>query len=143
MFRAINKAGRVGQTARRPRCSRMSSAPQRLARASTSLPHTTYGAPALVFAILPAASWISFSCRDPIDFCIVVASAGCPTHHGGSMPGHFHEGDNMPTIVGYHDIAKGQDHWLRSPKRKELFGPLASPISGRSWIRRTRSEWLW
>ena len=30
----------------------------------------------------------------------------------------------MPTIVGYHNIAKGQDHWLRSPKRKELFGPL-------------------
>ena len=42
---------------------------------------------------------------------------------GGSMPGP-HEGDNMPTIVGYHDITKGQDHWLRSPKRKELFGPL-------------------
>ena len=32
----------------------------------------------------------------------------------------------MPTIVGYHDIAKGQDHWLRSPKRKELFGPLGA-----------------
>ena len=30
----------------------------------------------------------------------------------------------MPTIVGYHDITKGQDHWLRSPKRKELFGAL-------------------
>ena len=30
----------------------------------------------------------------------------------------------MPTIVGYHDITKGQDHWLLSPKRKELFGPL-------------------
>ena len=30
----------------------------------------------------------------------------------------------MPTIIGYHDITKGQDHWLRSPKRKELFGPL-------------------
>ena len=30
----------------------------------------------------------------------------------------------MPTIVGYHDIAKGQDHWLHSPKRKELFEPL-------------------
>ena len=30
----------------------------------------------------------------------------------------------MPTIVGYHDITKGQEHWLRSPKRKELFGPL-------------------
>ncbi len=30
----------------------------------------------------------------------------------------------MPTIVAYHDITKGKDHWLRSPKRKELFGPL-------------------
>ena len=30
----------------------------------------------------------------------------------------------MPTIVGYHDIKRGQNHWLRSPKRKELFGPL-------------------
>ena len=30
----------------------------------------------------------------------------------------------MPTIVGYHDITKGKDHWLRSPKRKELFGKL-------------------
>jgi hypothetical protein len=40
------------------------------------------------------------------------------------MPGHPHEGDIMPTIVGYHDITKGQDHWLRSPKRQEVFGPL-------------------
>jgi hypothetical protein len=30
----------------------------------------------------------------------------------------------MPTLVGYHDITKGKDHWLSSPKRKELFGPL-------------------
>ncbi len=30
----------------------------------------------------------------------------------------------MPTIVAYHDITKGQDHWLRSPKRKEFFGAL-------------------
>ena len=30
----------------------------------------------------------------------------------------------MPTIVAHHDITKGQDHWLRSPKRKELFGQL-------------------
>ena len=29
----------------------------------------------------------------------------------------------MPTIVAYHDITKGQEHWLRSPKRQELFGP--------------------
>ncbi|NVP55727.1 hypothetical protein [Mycoplana rhizolycopersici] len=30
----------------------------------------------------------------------------------------------MPTIVAHHNITKGADHWLNSPKRKELFGPL-------------------
>ena len=30
----------------------------------------------------------------------------------------------MPTIVAYHSITKGAEHWLKSPKRKELFGPL-------------------
>ena len=30
----------------------------------------------------------------------------------------------MPTIVGHHDISKGKDHWLSSPKRDEFFGPL-------------------
>ena len=30
----------------------------------------------------------------------------------------------MPTIVAYHDITKGQEHWLRSPKRQELVGRL-------------------
>jgi hypothetical protein len=29
----------------------------------------------------------------------------------------------MPTVVAHHDI-KDKDHWLASPKRKELFGPL-------------------
>jgi hypothetical protein len=29
----------------------------------------------------------------------------------------------MPTIFGYHDV-KEQAHWLASPKREELFGPL-------------------
>ena len=29
----------------------------------------------------------------------------------------------MPTIVAYHHI-KDKAHWLASPKRKELFGPL-------------------
>ena len=29
----------------------------------------------------------------------------------------------MPTIVAHHDI-KDKAHWLASPKRKELFGPL-------------------
>ena len=30
----------------------------------------------------------------------------------------------MPTVVAYHDIAKGKQHWLSSPKREEVFGPL-------------------
>lgn len=30
----------------------------------------------------------------------------------------------MPTIVGHHDISKGKDHWLSSPKREGVFGPL-------------------
>ena len=30
----------------------------------------------------------------------------------------------MPTLVAYHDITKGKDHWLRSPKRAEFFGSL-------------------
>ena len=28
----------------------------------------------------------------------------------------------MPTVIGHHNITKGKDHWLASPKRKELFG---------------------
>ncbi|SFP39406.1 hypothetical protein SAMN03159463_04167 [Mesorhizobium sp. NFR06] len=30
----------------------------------------------------------------------------------------------MPTVIGHHDIKKGAKHWLTSPKRRELFGPL-------------------
>ena len=30
----------------------------------------------------------------------------------------------MPTIIGHHNITKGTKHWLTSPKRAELFGPL-------------------
>ncbi len=29
----------------------------------------------------------------------------------------------MPTVVGYHHV-KDVDHWLASPKREEVFGPL-------------------
>jgi hypothetical protein len=29
----------------------------------------------------------------------------------------------MPTVFGYHDV-KDRDHWLSSPKREEVFGPL-------------------
>jgi hypothetical protein len=30
----------------------------------------------------------------------------------------------MPAVIGHHDISKGKDHWLASPKREEIFGPL-------------------
>ena len=30
----------------------------------------------------------------------------------------------MPTVVGHHRISKGADHWLASPKRKEVFGSI-------------------
>ncbi|HEV8104170.1 MAG TPA: hypothetical protein VGP69_10575 [Gaiellaceae bacterium] len=29
----------------------------------------------------------------------------------------------MPTIMGHHDV-KDTEHWLASPKREEVFGPL-------------------
>ena len=29
----------------------------------------------------------------------------------------------MPTVIGYHDV-NDTDHWLASPKREEVFGPL-------------------
>jgi hypothetical protein len=29
----------------------------------------------------------------------------------------------MPTVIGYHSV-KDADHWLASPKREEVFGPL-------------------
>jgi len=29
----------------------------------------------------------------------------------------------MPTVLAYHDV-KDTDHWLASPKREEVFGPL-------------------
>ena len=30
----------------------------------------------------------------------------------------------MPTVLAHHNISKGSDHWLKSPKREELFGAL-------------------
>jgi hypothetical protein len=29
----------------------------------------------------------------------------------------------MPTVIGYHEV-KNTEHWLASPKREEVFGPL-------------------
>jgi hypothetical protein len=33
-------------------------------------------------------------------------------------------GGAMPTVVAHHDISKGTEHWLSSPKREEFFGPM-------------------
>src|ERR1700674_4236635 len=50
-------------------------------------------------------------------------------HQGiGSAPGPVplgprRRGDIMPTVIGYHQV-KDKDHWLASPKREEVFGPL-------------------
>lgn len=30
----------------------------------------------------------------------------------------------MPTIIAHHNITKGAQHWLNSPKRTEFFGQL-------------------
>ena len=30
----------------------------------------------------------------------------------------------MPTVIGHHKITKGAQHWLSSPRREELLGPL-------------------
>ena len=30
----------------------------------------------------------------------------------------------MPTVIVHHDIRKDTKHWLNSPRRKEIFGPL-------------------
>lgn len=30
----------------------------------------------------------------------------------------------MPTVIGVHEVSKGQEHWLSSPKREEFFAPL-------------------
>jgi len=29
----------------------------------------------------------------------------------------------MPTVIGHHDV-RDTEHWLASPKREEVFGPL-------------------
>jgi hypothetical protein len=33
------------------------------------------------------------------------------------------EETGMPTVIAHHDV-KDKDHWLASPKREEVFGPL-------------------
>ena len=46
----------------------------------------------------------------------------------------------MPTVIGHHDISKGKDHWLASPKREEVLVPSVSRTSERLSIRRTQPK---
>ena len=36
---------------------------------------------------------------------------------------HNEEESSMPTVIAHHDV-KDTKHWLASPKREEVFGPL-------------------
>ena len=58
---------------------------------------------------------------------IPVSGARCEYRRSAGVTGRefttFEEA-LVPTIIGHHDISKGKDHWLSSPKREELFGPL-------------------
>ena len=36
---------------------------------------------------------------------------------------HEHLGGIMPTVIAHHDV-KDKNHWLASPRREEVFGPL-------------------
>jgi hypothetical protein len=38
-------------------------------------------------------------------------------------PSRRHQGEPVPTVIGHHDV-KDTEHWLASPKREEVFGPL-------------------
>ena len=72
------RLGASGETACHPRCCGMSSAPLRLARASTSWPHTTCGARAPVCAIWPVANWTkSSSCLRHVSIQTTERYLGC------------------------------------------------------------------
>src|SRR2546427_4421649 len=46
------------------------------------------------------------------------------THPGPALRlGPPRRGDTMPTVIAHHDV-KDTKHWLASPKREEVFGPL-------------------
>src|SRR5450631_585407 len=58
-----------------------------------------------------------YPCRDQ-ERGLTLAEAG-PRQRRATPP----RGDIMPTVIGHHDV-KDTDHWLASPKREEVFGPL-------------------
>src|ERR1035437_3403484 len=61
----------------------------------------------------------------PRSSALEVRGAGMyDSSRGLTLPiGSRHLGDHMPTVIGHHDV-KDQKHWLASPKREEVFGPL-------------------
>src|SRR5713226_6653459 len=44
-------------------------------------------------------------------------------HGSGAGVGSTTRGGTMPTVIAHHDV-KDTKHWLASPKREEVFGPL-------------------
>src|ERR1700686_2819447 len=60
------------------------------------------------------------TCTDASKHKIHRRRIGAPS---SASAGHPHRGVSMPTVIGHHDV-KDQKHWLASPKREEVFGPL-------------------
>jgi hypothetical protein len=53
-----------------------------------------------------------------------IANCGFARRAGSVLPiDRLIKGNGMPTIAAFHNV-KDKAHWLASPKRKELFGPL-------------------
>jgi hypothetical protein len=55
---------------------------------------------------------------------LAVSGVASPARHGLSRRVPPSIGASMPTVVVHHKISKGKDHWLSSPKREDVFGPL-------------------
>src|SRR5205809_1357820 len=46
-----------------------------------------------------------------------------PAYRSAATAGPRPRGDTMPTVIAHHDV-KDTKHWLASPKREEVLGPL-------------------
>ena len=57
--------------------------------------------------------------------------SGCPTRRLRArcvpLANDRHEGNGMTTVMIFHEV-DDVDHWLRSPKRQEFFGPLGMTV---------------
>jgi hypothetical protein len=54
---------------------------------------------------------------------VLLAWQYAPRTISAQVRGAQPKGVAMPTVIGHHDV-KDTDHWLASPKREEVFGPL-------------------